>query len=59
MDFTFVHIASTVLGLICFVAICLHAYSRGAKKKFDEAARIPFDEDDGPGKAPSSDEKQG
>ncbi|WP_341675347.1 cbb3-type cytochrome c oxidase subunit 3 [Niveibacterium sp. SC-1] len=59
MDFTFVHIASTVLGLICFVAICIQAYSKGAKKKFEQAAHIPFDEDDQPHEAASSDEKQG
>ena len=36
----------TVLGLACFVAICLWAYSRSARAGFEEAARLPFTDDD-------------
>jgi cytochrome c oxidase cbb3-type subunit 4 len=55
---TIVRIASTVLGFLCFVAICAYAYSRGAAAKFDEAARIPFDDEDKPVSS-SSEAKQG
>ncbi|WP_026687543.1 CcoQ/FixQ family Cbb3-type cytochrome c oxidase assembly chaperone [Azovibrio restrictus] len=36
----------TVLGLLCFLGIVGWAYSRGSKKGFDEAANLPFAEDD-------------
>ena len=58
MDVSFVHIASTVMGFICFIAICLYAYSGGAATKFEEAANIPFDDDDLP-QGSRSDAKQG
>ncbi len=32
----------TVAAFICFVGIVLWAYSRGRKRDFDEAARLPF-----------------
>lgn len=38
----------TVLSLGCFVAICVWAYSTRAKAGFDEAARLPFIDDDAP-----------
>jgi len=38
----------TVLGLVCFLAICAWAYSRHAKAGFDEAARLPLSDDDLP-----------
>nr|WP_211166891.1 cbb3-type cytochrome c oxidase subunit 3 [Aromatoleum evansii] len=38
----------TVLGLACFVAICVWAYSRSARAGFEEAARLPFTDDDAP-----------
>ncbi len=38
----------TVLGLVCFLGICFWAYSKQAKAGFDEAARLPFGEDDAP-----------
>jgi cytochrome c oxidase cbb3-type subunit 3 len=38
----------TVLGLVCFIAITLWAYSGRARKGFDEAALLPFSEDDLP-----------
>lgn len=38
----------TVLGLVCFLAICAWAYSKHAKTGFDEASRIPLTEDELP-----------
>lgn len=32
----------TVLAFVCFLAIVAWAYSRRAKRGFDEAAQIPF-----------------
>ena len=46
MDITFFRVATTVLGLLCFLAICGWAYSRHARKGFDEAAQLPFSEED-------------
>jgi len=36
----------TVMGLVCFIAISLWAFSGRARKGFDEAALLPFSEDD-------------
>lgn len=38
----------TLLGFICFIAICLWAYSKHSRIGFDEAAMIPFRENDQP-----------
>jgi len=38
----------TVLALSCFLGICLWAYSKRARVGFDEAARLPFTDDDAP-----------
>ena len=46
MDTTFLRIAATVLGFLCFIGICLWAYSRHAKKGFEEASQLPFTEDE-------------
>jgi cytochrome c oxidase cbb3-type subunit 4 len=36
----------TVLSFSAFVGIVLWAYSGGARRKFEEAARLPFAEDE-------------
>lgn len=46
MDVNVWRIAVTVIGFVCFLAICIWAYSRHARKGFDEAAMLPFTEDD-------------
>ncbi len=38
----------TVVAFVCFVAICVWAYSNGSKAGFDEAARLPLTDDDLP-----------
>ena len=48
MDINEARTVVTVLGLVCFVAITLWAYSGRARKGFDEAALLPFSEDDLP-----------
>ncbi|MDP5240129.1 cbb3-type cytochrome c oxidase subunit 3 [Uliginosibacterium sp. 31-16] len=46
MDIDSVRSLVTVLGMTCFLAIVFWAYSRSAKKGFEEAAMLPFHEDD-------------
>ncbi len=41
-------IVLTVMGFLCFVAICIWAWSKPARRGFDEAAMIPFREGDQP-----------
>jgi cytochrome c oxidase cbb3-type subunit 4 len=36
----------TVAGLLCFLAIVAWAYGKGSKKGFEEAANLPFAEND-------------
>lgn len=36
----------TVLSLVCFLLIIFWAYSKGAKKRFDEEEMLPFADDD-------------
>ena len=47
----------TVLGLTCFLGIAAWAYSGKARKGFDEAAQIPFTEDDLPGETSGQSKK--
>ena len=37
--------AITVISFLVFVGICVWAWSRKRKSKFDEAARLPLDDD--------------
>ncbi|MFT4171483.1 MAG: CcoQ/FixQ family Cbb3-type cytochrome c oxidase assembly chaperone [Rhodocyclaceae bacterium] len=48
MDLDFFRSALTLLGLLCFIGIAVWAYSKSAKRGFDEAANAPFTEDDAP-----------
>lgn len=34
----------TVLALVGFIAVCIHAYAPWNRRTFDEAARAPLDE---------------
>ncbi|WP_227816999.1 cbb3-type cytochrome oxidase subunit 3 [Nitrogeniibacter aestuarii] len=38
----------TVIALLCFLGIVAWAYSKGAKKGFEEAAQLPFTDEDPP-----------
>lgn len=47
MDINDLRGLSTVFLLIAFIGLCCWAYSKKRKKGFDEAANLPFaDEDD-------------
>ncbi|MDR2688871.1 MAG: cbb3-type cytochrome c oxidase subunit 3 [Azoarcus sp.] len=37
-----------VVGLLCFLGICIWAYSKHARAGFDEAAQLPLADDDLP-----------
>lgn len=43
---TFIHSVWTVVVMVLFVGIVIWAYSRKRKTEFDEAARLPLDDDD-------------
>jgi cytochrome c oxidase cbb3-type subunit IV len=48
--YSFLGIATTVVGFVAFVGIVAWAYGRGRRQAFDEAANAPFalpDEADG------------
>lgn len=46
MDMNLVHSIWTVLVLVIFVGIVVWAWSGTNKQSFDEAANIPFQDDD-------------
>jgi cytochrome c oxidase cbb3-type subunit IV len=46
----------TTASFVLFVLICLWAYSARSRSRFDEAAQLPFTEDDLPA---STDPEQG
>jgi len=45
MSFTFIQSIWTIVVLITFLGIVFWAYSSKRKKSFDEAARLPFDDE--------------
>jgi cytochrome c oxidase cbb3-type subunit 4 len=49
VDINTLRIAVTVVSFVTFVAIVLWAYSSRARSGFDEAARLPFTEDESGG----------
>ena len=46
MDINDLRSITTVLGLLCFLGIVAWAYGKSSKKGFDEAANLPFAEND-------------
>lgn len=46
MDINDLRSAMTVVMFVVFLGIVFWAYSSKRKRAFDEAARLPFDEDD-------------
>jgi cytochrome c oxidase cbb3-type subunit IV len=46
MDINDFRSVTTVLGLACFLAIAVWAFSPGRKARFEEAANLPFTDDD-------------
>ena len=48
MDINVFRSLITVAGFLCFLGICVWAYSKHSKAGFDEAARLPLADDDLP-----------
>jgi cytochrome c oxidase cbb3-type subunit 4 len=46
MDINTLRGIATILAMIAFTAVCLWAYSGKRKKNFDDAANLPFADDD-------------
>ena len=46
MDINTLRSAVTVISFAIFIAIVVWAYSERSKAAFDQAARLPFDEED-------------
>lgn len=46
MDLNFLRGLGTVFVMIAFIGICLWAYSSRRKQAFDEAANLPFADED-------------
>ena len=51
------HSIWTVIVFVVFIGIVLWAYSGRRKKDFDEASRLPLDDDDQPSKNNSTEHK--
>ncbi len=49
MDFTDISAWSTVVLFVLFIGIVVWAYSSKRKARFDEAAQLPFKEEELPG----------
>ena len=45
MDITILRIAATLASLATFLGIAWWAFARRNRERFDEAARIPFEQD--------------
>ena len=59
MDFPLMQSIWTVVVLVLFVGIVIWAWSGKRKQEFDEAANIPFDEDDKPAATTSKENSHG
>ena len=46
MDQTFWRVAITLVCFVAFLGIVWWAYGRGPRERFDEAANLPFADDD-------------
>jgi cytochrome c oxidase cbb3-type subunit 4 len=49
MDINTLRGIATVMVMIAFIGICLWAYNRKRKTSFDEAANLPFADEDNKG----------
>jgi cytochrome c oxidase cbb3-type subunit 4 len=53
MDLNLLRSIFTVLAFVSFIGICWWAYSRDRRAAFDEAARLPLDDETATAKDPS------
>ena len=54
MDINTIRSLITVLSLVAFLGIVFWAWSPKRKPAFDEAANLPFDDDDVPARQPDT-----
>ena len=59
MDSNLIQVVWTVVVLVLFVGIVIWAWSGKRKQDFDEAANMPFDEDDMPAEKTSKENSHG
>jgi len=59
MDYPLIQSVWTVVVLVLFVGIVIWAWSGKRKQDFDEAANIPFNEDDMPTEKTSKENSHG
>ena len=59
MDISLMQSVWTLVVLVLFVGIVIWAWSSKRKKDFDEAANIPFNEDDMPAEKTSKENSHG
>jgi cytochrome c oxidase cbb3-type subunit 4 len=59
MDDNLIQVIWTVVVLVLFVGIVIWAWSGKRKQEFDEAANIPFNEDDTPTEKTSKENSHG
>lgn len=55
MDINFLRALSTVFVFLAFLGVCWWAFAPKRRKKFEDAARLPFADE--PAKPPSTDER--
>ena len=58
MDINTLRGLSTILVMIVFIGICLWAFSGRKKKDFDDAANLPFEDDEIADRTLSEEEKK-
>ncbi len=51
MDINELRGVATIFVFVAFIAICIWAWSGKRKQRFDEAANLPFADDDVPGES--------
>ena len=59
MDDNLIQVVWTLVVLVLFVGIVIWAWSGKRKQDFDEAANMPFDEDDMPAEKTSKENPHG
>jgi cytochrome c oxidase cbb3-type subunit 4 len=59
MDINDLRSIHTVLAFLCFIGIVVWAYSGRSKRRFEEAANLPFTEEDLPAAAERAPKGQG
>lgn len=59
MNFGLIHAILTVVMFVLFIGIIVWAWSAKRKRGFDEAARLPLEDDDAVSARPSGDKKHG